>query len=68
MKGMIFGKKRKKERKKERKKKLLIMKFVFRVSLQLLSEIFFIRRRIERDMIENVYRSSCKVLFIFVRF
>jgi len=32
---------------------------VFRVSLQLLSKIFFILRRIERAMIKNVYWSSC---------
>jgi hypothetical protein len=55
--GTIFGK----------KKKLLNMKCVFRFSLQILSEIFFILRRTERDMIKNVYWSSCKVLFIFVR-
>jgi len=51
-----------------RKNKLLNTKCVFRVSLQLLSEIFFILRRIKRDMIENIYWSSCKVLFILVRF
>jgi hypothetical protein len=36
------------------KKKLLILKFVFRVSVQLLSEMFFILRRTERDMTEIV--------------
>jgi len=34
--------------------KLLNIKCVFRVSLQLLSETFLIVRRNERDMIENV--------------
>jgi len=33
-----------------------------------LSETIFILRRNERDMINNVYRSSCKVPFILVRF
>ena len=51
-----------------RKKKLLNIKSVFRGSPQLLYEIFFILRRIQRDMIENVYWFSCKVPFIFVRF
>jgi len=40
--GMIF------------EEKLLNIKCVFRVSLQLLSETFLIVRRNERDMIENV--------------
>jgi len=35
-------------------KKLLNIKCVFQVSQQLLSEIFFILRRTEQDMIENV--------------
>jgi len=35
------------------------IKCVFRVSLRLLSEIFFILKTIERDMIGNVYLSSC---------
>jgi len=49
-------------------KKLLNLKSVFRISLQLLSEIFFILRIIERDIIKYVYLSSCKVPFILVRF
>jgi hypothetical protein len=40
----------------------------FLLSLQLLSETFFILRRIQREMIINVHRSSCKAPVIFVRF
>jgi hypothetical protein len=50
------------------KKKSLNTKCVFWFSLQLLSETFLILRRNERNMIENVYGSSCKVPVIFVRF
>ena len=50
------------------KKKLLNTKCMFWVSLQLLSEVFLILRRNERDMIKNLYRFSCKVPFIFVGF
>ena len=49
-------------------KKLLNTKCVFLFSLQLLYETFLIIRRTERDMIKNVYRSSCKVPVIVVRF
>ena len=49
-------------------KKILNIKCVFRFSLQLLLETFFILRRTERDMIKNVNFSSCKVYFILVEF
>jgi len=42
-----------------------VVKFEFWISLQLLSEIFFILRRTERDLVKNVCRSLCKVsLFV----
>ena len=47
---------------------LLNIKCVFRFSLQILSEIFLILRRIERDMIQIVYRSSCEVPVVVLRF
>jgi hypothetical protein len=50
------------------KKKLLNTKCVFWFLLQLLSETFLNPRRTERDMIKNVYRSSCTVPVILVRF
>ena len=49
-----------------RKKKRLNTKCVFWFSLQLLSETFLILRRTERDIIKNLYRSSCKVPVILV--
>jgi len=50
------------------KKKLLIIKCLFQLSLQYLFAIFFSLRRTERDVIGNVYRSSCNVNVILVRF
>ena len=48
--------------------KLLNIKYVFCwVPLKLLSEMFLIRRRTERDMIKNIHWSSCKLPLIFVR-
>ena len=41
---------------------------IFSFSPQSLPETFIILRRIQRDMITNVYRSSCKVAVIVVRF
>jgi hypothetical protein len=49
-------------------KKLLKIKRVFLNSPIILSEIFCIQRRNERDMIKNVYLSSCKVPFILSDF
>jgi hypothetical protein len=50
------------------KKKLYGIKCVFWFSLQLLSETFLILRRIQRDIITNVHRSSRQVSLILVRF
>ena len=55
-KGMIFD------------KKLLNIKVVSSFSLQLSSETFFVIRRTEQDVIQNVHRSSHKVPVILVRF
>jgi hypothetical protein len=49
------------------KKKLLNTKCVFWFSVQLLSATFLILRRTKRDMVINMYRSSCAVLVIIVR-
>ena len=54
--GMIF------------RKKLLKIKCVFWLSLQLLSERFLILSRIQQDIIINVHTSSHKVPIILVRF
>ena len=43
------------------RKKLLNIKCMFLFSLRLLAETALILRRNERDVIKNVYRSSCKV-------
>jgi len=45
-----------------------LLKIKFRSSLQLLSGIFLIRRKLQRDMIENTNSSSRKVPVILVRF
>jgi len=42
--------------------------YVFLFYLQLSSETFLALKRIERNTIKNVYRSSCKVLVILGRF
>jgi len=49
-------------------RKLLNIKRVFLFSLQLWLETFLTLRRIQRDIIINVHRSSCKLSVIFVRF
>ena len=49
-----------------RKKYILKIKCVFWFYQQPFFETFLILRRTERDVIRNVYRSSCKVPVIFV--
>jgi hypothetical protein len=49
-------------------KRLLKVKCVFWFSLQLLSKTFLILRRIQRDIVKNVEKSSCKVPLILVGF
>jgi hypothetical protein len=49
-------------------KNLLSIKFVFWFSVQILSEKVPILRRVQRDIIINIYRYSCKVPVILVRF
>jgi len=49
-------------------KKLLNIKYVFWFLLQLLSEKVLSLKRTERDMIKNVYCSSCEVPVILLRF
>ena len=49
-------------------RKLFNIKCVFWFSLQILYERFLILRRIQRDTIINIHRSSCKVPVILVRF
>ena len=48
-------------------KRFLNIKCVFWYPLQILLQTLFNRRRNERDMIINVYSSSCKVPIILVR-
>jgi len=50
----------------KKKKKLLNIKCVFWFSLQILSTTVLIRRWIERDMIINVYWSSCNIPVVVV--
>jgi len=62
--GKILQKKKKKKKKKEvteHEMCVLIFSAIFPVT-------FLILGRTERDMIKNVYRSSCKVPVIVVRF
>jgi hypothetical protein len=50
------------------RKKLFNTKYLFSYSLQIVSETFLILRRVDRDIIINVHRSSCKVPVILLRF
>jgi len=50
------------------KEMLLHITTVFWFSLQLLSETFLTLKRIQRDIITNIHRSSCEVPVILVRF
>ena len=50
------------------RKKLLNIKYVFRFSLQLLSETCLIPQRIQRNIIINLRRSLCRGTTILVRF
>jgi len=50
------------------RKKLWNVQCVFWFSLQFLFENFLILRRSQGDIIKNIYRSSCKVPDILVRF
>jgi hypothetical protein len=50
------------------KENVLQIKCVFCFSLHVVSETFLILRRIQRDIIINIHRSSCKVPVILVRF
>ena len=50
-----------------RKKDLLNIKCMFWFSVQILSETFLILSRTERDIIINMYCSSCKVPVMHVR-
>ena len=51
-----------------RLKKVIERKICVLVYRTIFPETFFIIKIIERDMIKNVYRSSCKLLVNFVRF